>query len=329
MIRLTKVELRRLTARRLTAIGVAGLFLITVLLLAATWFDARPQSRAEQQNAQRQYELAHKDWVDHAADLNKACETEWKAQPDPKPKLEELCSYPEPKPAEFGKPKTVFAEIMPTVLQGSSYLLAFAAFLVGASFLGAEYSSGAIGNWLTFEPRRLRVYGSKLAAAATGFVPIAAVVLAVVLFGTYLILDRLGNTASTTGKVWGDLAATGGRAVVTTAVAAALGCVVGLLLRHTAAAIGVVMGYLVLAEGVFAAFLQKAQPWLVKLNFDAFVRHGARYYANQCETGADGSYHCEYVEKTLSFEHGAWYLAILAVVVIGLGGWVFHRRDIT
>lgn len=328
MIRLTKVELRRLMARRLTVVGLLGLFTITVLLLVATYFEARPLSAVEQQQAQQQFEMAHKDWVDHAAENLKLCEADWAKQPDPKPKLEEMCTYPEPRLEDFGKPQAIFAEIMPDLLQGSSYFLAFAAFLIGASFVGAEFSSGAIGNWLTFEPRRLRVYGSKLLAAALGFVPIAAVVLAVILFGTFLIVDRLGDTASTTGKVWGDLSAIGGRAVLTTALAAALGSVVGLLLRHTAAAIGVVMAYLVLAEGVFAAFLEKAQPWLVKLNFDAFVRHDAQYYVTQCKTGADGSYTCDYVQKTLSFEHGAWYLAIFTAVVVLLGGWVFHRRDV-
>jgi ABC-2 type transport system permease protein len=325
MIRLTKVELRRLTARRLTMIGVAGLFLITALLLIATWFDARPLSAAEQQQAERQFQLAHKDWVDHAAENRTQCEADWKTQPDPKPTLEDMCSYPEPKLVDFGKPPAVYDQIMPNLLQGSSYFLAFAAFLIGASLLGAEFSSGAIGNWLTFEPRRLRVYGSKLLAAATGFIPIAAVVLAVVLLGTFLIVDHLGDTSGTTSKTWGDLSAIGGRAVVTTALAAALGCVAGLLLRHTAAAIGLVMAYLVLAEGVFAAFLEKAQPWLVKVNFDAFVRHDAQYYVTECKTG---SYNCDYVQKTLSFEHGAWYLAILAVLAIALGGWVFHRRDV-
>ena len=95
---------------------------------------------------------------------------------------------------------------------------------------------------------------------------------------------------------------------------------VGLLLRHTAAAIGVAMGYLVLIEGVFARLPERAQPWLVKLNFDAFVRHDTTYYVNECSTGQDGSYSCTSIEKTLSFEHGAWYLGILAVVLVLLGG---------
>ena len=309
-------------------IGVVGLLLITAFLLFAIWQDSRPLSAAEQQQARQNYEFAHQDWVRNAEQNKAMCEADWKHQPDPKPKLEEMCAYPEPKLEDFGKPQTVFAQIMPELLQGTAYFLAFAAFLIGASFLGAEFSTGAIGNWLTFEPRRLRVYGSKLLAAGSGFVPVAAVVLTIVLLGTYLIVDELCDTASTTGKVWSDLSAIGGRVVLTTALAAALGAVVGLLVRHTAAAIGVVMGYLVLAEGVFASFLQKAQPCLVKLNFDAFVRHDARYYVNECETGSDGGYSCDYVEKTLSFEHGAWYLGILTVALIVLGAAVFYRRDV-
>jgi ABC-2 type transport system permease protein len=119
------------------------------------------------------------------------------------------------------------------------------------------------------------------------------------------------------------------------------------------------MAYLVLAEGVFAAVLEKAQSWLVRGNFDAFVRHDAQYYVTECKSGSDGSYACDSVVKTLTFEHGAWYLvsrkrcdltlsaprhapehryrsshiasgtlATLAVVMVLLGGWVFHRRDV-
>lgn len=328
MIRLTKVEIRRLTARRLTVIGVIGVLAITALLLLATWFEARPQSEEQQRASQAQFEMAHQYWVEHADEDRMRCQEDWQKQPDPKPTLEELCSNPEPTIDQFGKPRMVFADTMPELLLGSSYLLVFAAFLIGASFVGAEFSTGAIGNWLTFEPRRLRVYGSKLLAAAIGFVPVAIGVLAIMLLGVYLIVAQLGDTSSTTGKVWGDLTATGGRAVLLIAMGAALGGVVGLLLRHTAAAIGVAMGYLVLVEGVFASFLNKAQPWLIKLNFDAFVRHDTTYYLNECSTGDDGNYMCNSIEKTLSFEHGAWYLGILTVALVLLGGAVFYRRDV-
>ncbi|GAB2675800.1 ABC transporter permease subunit [Kribbella swartbergensis] len=328
MLRLTGVELRRLTARRLTVIGVLGVLAITALLLFVTWREARPLSAEEQRAAQTQFETAHQNWVEHAEEDRQRCEAEWEKQPDPKPTRAEMCSFPEPKLEDFGKPRLVFAEATPELLLGSSYLLVFAAFLIGASFVGAEFSTGAIGNWLTFEPRRLRVYGSKVLAAAIGLAPVAAVVLAIVLLGTYLIVAQLGDTSGTTGKVWADLTGMGGRAVLLIALGASLGGVVGLLLRHTAAALGVAMGYLVLIEGVFAGFLNQAQPWLVKLNFDAFVRHDTTYYVNQCSTGSDGMYLCNSIEKTLSFEHGAWYLGILAAVLIMAGGAVFYRRDV-
>jgi ABC-2 type transport system permease protein len=328
MLRLTQVELRRLFARRMIKFGVAGLLLITGLLMFATWLEARPASEAEQRAAQQQYELAHREWVNNHVANEAQCKKDWANQPDPKPKVEDICAYPEPTLAEFGRPQQVYAEVMPEQLLGLSYLLLFAAFVLGASFVAAEFSTGAIGNWLTFEPRRLRVYGSKLLAAAIGLVPVATVVLALALLGSYLIINQLGNTATTTGKVWGDLVATAGRAVLLTAAGAALGGVVGLLLRHTAAALGVAMGYLVLVEAIFGNLLVKVQPWLIKLNFDAFVRHDTTYYVNQCSSSSDGGYMCNTIEKTLSFEHGAWYLSILAVALVLLGAAVFHRRDV-
>jgi ABC-2 type transport system permease protein len=328
VIRLAGVESRRLFARRLTVIGVAAVLVVTAFLLFATWREARPPSAAQQVQAQQQFEQAQKDWQLHGAEYMKQCETNWKAEPDPKPVLADFCQVMEPKLDQFGKPKTVFAELMPNLLLGSSYLLAFVAFVIGASFVGAEFSSGAIGNWLTFEPRRLRVYGSKLIAAALGMVPLAVVVLAVLTAGTWLIVRHYGTVDSTTGKVWGDLAGTAGRSVALTAGAGALGGVAALLLRHTAAAIGVAMGYLVLVEGVFGGFLMKFQPWLVKANFDAWIAHGTSYYVEVCQTMSEGGYNCNRVEKTLSFEHGAWYLGILAVVLVAVGALVFNRRDV-
>ncbi|WP_432945374.1 ABC transporter permease subunit [Kribbella sp. CA-253562] len=328
MIRLTGVELRRLVARRLVMLGVVAVLGVTVLMLAATWWNARPLSAEQQQQNKVQFEQAHADWEKNHEKYEKECRDAYASQPDPKPSVEEMCTYQEPKLSEWGKPTPSFVEVMPELLQASAYLLAFAAFLIGASFVGAEFSSGSIGNWLTFEPRRLRVYGSKLSALAVGAVPVAVVTLALLLGGTYLIIAQMGVTTGTTGEVWGDLLEMSGRAMVIAAVAGAIGGVLALLLRHTAAAIGVIMGYVVLVEGIFGSVLVSAQPWLARLNFDAWVMHGTTYYVQKCTTGSDGSYICESVEKTLSFEHGAWYLGIGAVLLIALGAVVFNRRDV-
>jgi ABC-2 type transport system permease protein len=48
-----------------------------------------------------------------------------------------------------------------------------------------------------------------------------------------------------------------------------------------------------------------------------------------CQSTSEGYYNCESIEKTLSFEHGAWYLGIGVVLLIALGAVVFNRRDVT
>jgi ABC-2 type transport system permease protein len=330
MIRLTRVEFRRLFARRLTAVCLAAVLVVSGVLLFAVWREAMPLSAGEQRAAQVQYEQAHKDWELHSEEYQEECRKQVAEQPDPKPPVEEACRIPEPTQDQFGKPKTVFTEAMPELLLGTSYLLVFAAFLIGASFVGAEFSSGAIGNWLTFEPRRLRVYAGKLVAAAAGMAPLAVVVLTVVVGGTWLIVGYYGSTAGTTAKVWGDLAGTAGRAVVLTAIAGALGGAIALLLRHTAAAIGVAMAYLVIVEGMFNGFAMRLglEPWMAKLNLDAWVAHGAKYHVLTCHVGPDGMYNCTNPEKVLSFTHGAIYLTVIAAVLIAGGALVFNRRDI-
>ncbi len=325
MIRLTGVELRRLTARRITMIGVAGVVLITAFLLFVTWREARPLSELQQQQAKTQFEMAHKDWVEHHVQNEAECRKSYDEMTGSKPPIDEMCSFPEPKASEWGKPQAVFAELIPTLLQAASYFLLFAGFLIGASFVAAEFSSGAIGNWLTFEPRRIRVYGSKLIAAGLWFVPVGLLVTGVVVLGTYLITAQLGSTA---GTDWSKVVGLMARVVTTTAMGAVLGAVVGFVLRHTAAAIGLVMGYLVLVEAVFGNFLQSAQPWLLGRNFDAFVLHDTKYFLNKCTTDASGNYMCDTIEKTLTFEHGAWYLGVLTLVAVLVAGAVFQRRDV-
>ncbi|HEY8619813.1 MAG TPA: ABC transporter permease subunit, partial [Dermatophilaceae bacterium] len=220
-------------------------------------------------------------------------------------------------------------EMMPNILLAGSYLLAFVAFLVGAGFVAAEFSSGSMANWLTFEPRRMRVYVSKLGAAGLGLIPVTVALLGLLTAGSWLIVSHLASTAGTTAKVWGDLALMGGRAVALAVAAAVAGAAMGVLLRHTAAVLGIAVGYLVLVEGVFGQALQGARPWLLQLNFNAWLQHGAKYFIQTCKTDAQGNYNCQGVEKVLSFGHGSAYLGLLVVLTVGLAALVFRRRDVS
>jgi ABC-2 type transport system permease protein len=329
MMRLTKVELRRLFSRRLTTIALLGALVLTGLLLFGTFMQAKPLSGEELASQQVQLDQAQKDWKANGEQQVKDCLQQQTDAQKSDPKADLGCDHMEPTSANWGKPVAKFDEIMPDVMVGGSYLLAFVGFVVGAGFVAAEFSSGSMANWLTFEPRRLRVYTSKLAAAGLGLIPIAVALLGLLTAGVWLIVGHFAPTAGTTAKVWGDLAGMGGRSLTLALAAAVVGAASGVLLRHTAAVLGIAIGYLVLVEGIFGQALQGARPWLLHLNFEGWLQHGTRYFVNSCTTDAQGNYGCQGVEKVLSFGHSSVYLCVLVVLVVGLAALVFRRRDVS
>ena len=328
MNRLVRVELRRFYLRRLTRVGIVGIVLVVGSLLFSMFQEAKPPSAAQQRIVTAQFQEAHKEWEAHGDQMRADCLT---AQADARthdPKADLGCDHMEPTLASWGKPKPVFHELMPQALRGASYILAFLAFLVGAGFVGAEFTSGSLGTWLTFEPRRMRVYASKLAAAGLGMAPVAAVTIGVVTAGVWLMVRHFNPSSLTTAGMWSTLAGQAGRSLVLTLAAAVGGAVVALLLRHTAAALGVALGYLLVVDGLFAGAFDRAKPWLLRTNIDGWLQHGASYFVQECQTGSDGSYNCQGVQRTLSFGHSSAYLAVLLALAAGLAAAVFRRRDV-
>ncbi|MEP7193051.1 MAG: ABC transporter permease subunit [Actinomycetota bacterium] len=329
MMRLTRVELRRLFSRRLTTIALLGALVLTALMLFATYQQAKPLGGSELASQRTSFNEARKQWDANGPQMVQDCLTQQTEVQKSDSKANLACNQMEPRWENWGKPVAKFSEMMPPVLTGGSMLLAFVGFLIGAGFVAAEFSSGSMANWLTFEPRRLRVYGSKLGAAGLGLLPIAVAVLGLLTAGVWLIVGHFATTAGTTSKAWGNLAQMGGRAVALALAAALAGAAMGVLFRHTAAVLGIAVGYLVLVEGVFRQALQGAQPWLLSLNFQAWLQHGATYYPLVCKTDVQGSYVCQGVETLLTFGHSSTYLGILVVLIVGLAALVFRRRDVS
>ena len=329
MMRLTKVELRRLFWRRLTFIAVLGAMAVTGLMLFGTFQDARPPSGAELTSQRAQFDQAHQEWVVNGAQQEQDCLNQQAEQQKTDPKANLGCSQMEPKWESWGKQPVTFAQTMPSVLLGGAYLMAFVGFLVGASFVGAEFSSGSMGNWLTFEPRRMRVYASKLAAAGLGLVPATVALLGILILGVWLTVRHFNPAAHTTAKVWGDLGLMGARSLALALAATLAGVASGVLLRRTVAVLGIAFGYLVLVEGVFRQQVQSAQMWLLQVNIAGWLKHGTSYFVDRCATDAQGRYTCQSVQKVLTFGHSSVYLGLLVLFVVGLAALVFRRRDVS
>ena len=101
----------------------------------------------------------------------------------------------------------------------------------------------------------------------------------------------------------------------------------GILLRHTAAVLGVALGWAIAGEGVLGNNIRSAQPWLLSTNLTGWLQHGTSYLVDRCSS-SEGGYSCETVQQPLSFAHSATYLAVLVVALVLVTALVFRRRDV-
>ena len=314
-MRLLAAELNRLLSRRFTAIALLLVVAAVGAFQLVVSSELQPPSAADQAALSAQLAEDRRTWETN----EKTC-----AEFD----NPSGCRYPEPQPSDYAYNQS-FGEVLTASLQVSIYLVALTALMVAGSFIGAEYSSGSIANWLTFLPRRGPVFASKLvtvlgfsavvSAAATGLALAAAVVLA----RAYGVAT--GGLSDALGLL--------GRGVLAAMALATLGFCIALVGRHTAAAIGALLGYL------FVWFLrntalanidwaQRLTPWTPEANLAAIVNRGYTYYVPVRTVGADEvSY--DYLERSVGLNHGLVFWAVLLAVVVVGTAIVFRRRDVS
>lgn len=144
-------------------------------------------------------------------------------------------------------------------------------FLLGASFVGAEWRSGSITTSLTWEPRRVPVFFAKALAC---LLVVSATILAVSLLVGLALLPLMlfkGSTAGLDGA-W-TIELTGGilRSVGLAALAAALGFSIASIGRNTAAALGTGFIYLAVIEGLLRSWRPGWAKWLLGDNAGIFL----------------------------------------------------------
>lgn len=324
MSRLLVAELNRLRSRRLTWVAMVLVVVAVGLLQFAVYASVRPATPRELAEGQQAYQQSVQDYNQHKDEIGASAQECVDQGSSP-----ENCGVRPPQLSDFTRTPAPYAEITGSVVTVSMFLTAFAFLLLGASFIGAEYSSGALANWLTFVPQRGKVFAAKLLALLSTTAVVAALVSAVTVRLAAVVTRTVHQPVSGVAK----LLATGGRGVVITAIAALAGFAIALLTRHTIAAAGIVLGYLFVSfvlQGFMSsvAALQKVKPYLPENNALAFLQHGYTYenYANKVtEHGME----YESITKTITFAHSATYWSVLVVLAVALTFWVFRRRDVS
>ncbi|MFF5173976.1 ABC transporter permease subunit [Micromonospora sp. NPDC000089] len=331
-------ELRRLAKRRLTRVMLVLLVLGLGTIVTAFAFSSHQLSPAvvakAQAEADANYRTALADWQRSVTNCEAAkargeqveeplradCGRSWQPTPenfDPAWSLPYQFDFR----AEFGNFVAVFAGVV-----------ALFAFLLGASFVGAEWSSGGMMNLLLWRPKRLTVLGTKLAAVLTAVTGVTVLLGALWTLAFWLIGTYRGSTARVTSGVWQSTGISGLRALALILAVGAVAFALASLGRHTAMALGVAVGLGVVSEiGVRIAVAI------------AGVRFGERYvlstYAlawfQQRWTLTDYR-SCDFVqgvcnprEMLVTWQDSALVFGLGTAVVLVVAFWMMRRRDVT
>ncbi|MBO4206544.1 ABC transporter permease subunit [Micromonospora echinofusca] len=330
-------ELRRLSKRRLTrlllALLVLGLAGIAVALgLSSTKIGPAQRAAAEAQ-VESEYQQAVRSHQQNVADCEAAKargeKTEERFGPDcgrqwvPEREMYDAKWY---LPYEFDM-RSEFG-LMIAAFAGAVSLFAF---LVGASFVGAEWNTGGMMNLLLWRPKRATVLLTKLAAVLSVLLGLG-VVLGLLWTGAIWLVARFsGSTAKMTAGVWESFAISGLRAVGLVLAVGVVAFGLASLGRHTAMALGAAVGVGVLSEIGIQLAVQLAQ-----------VRFGQRYvlstYAlawfekkwtlvdhRSCEF-ARGM--CNPAEFVVTWQQSALVFGVGTVLVLAAAVWSIRRRDI-
>ena len=324
MKRLLFAELNRLRSRRLTWVAMFLVLLVIALLQVAVFLSVKPLTPAELAEGQAQYQESKRSFDANRAQYEQEAQDCVDAGNPP-----EACAIYEPQPEDFATRGVVpFPEIAKIGVTVTVFVASLALLFLGASFIGAEYSSGALANWLSFIPERGKVFASKLLALAVT-AAVATAAFSALTIGLTMAVSRIQG-APITGVA--QLFETGLRGSVIGVIGAVLGFALAMLTRHTIAAAGTVLAYLLLAF-VFSiltqliASMQALKHWLPENNVLAFLNDGYTYQNFVNVITPQGTQQ-DYVSRTISFADSSLYWSVIIVLVVAGTFLLFRRRDV-
>ena len=341
---LVGVELRRLWWRRLTKAVLVGIVAFTGLMVYNVYNQSSPETLAQRldqyqamvADAERQKQEMEANLPAMIAECREAEAAQREQANDSSIDFgcEQIGEFQVPTMEDMGISLPIADRIAAELVPYATFAYAFLALLLMGSFVAAEFSTGALGNWLTFKPQRVRVALSKLAAAGVGGALAAALGLGLLVLGARMVatLNRPGSDLRlpTPPPLEDSVTQLLLRSVLVVVAAGLLGAALALLLRHTAGLVGLLLGYLVVVEFIAVqAFLGgRLTPWAITPNANAFLTKGHQYMAESCTTVA-GELSCAHSSQTISYTHGWVYLLVLVLGLSTAAVLVFRRRDVT
>lgn len=322
-MRLFGVEIRRLLSRRAFWLLTLGVFLIFGWIAGATAWDSHPPTDDEVAQAQQMVEENQR----FMEEDHERCEEEgWEDEPE-EFGIEDCDEILESAPMveDFTYSSLYsFADEAPDQIAGLVWVVAAFAFVIGATFVGAEWSSGMISTLLTWQPRRLRLATAKTAAAVLIVTVTAAILLALVIGSLYIVADIRGMTDRTTDDVVRNIVLTALRGTGLAAGLAAIGAGLAGTLRSTVGPLVAALAYAVGIEGFARSLWPDSDRWLLSNNVLAWIGDGVNINRYDCSDLSE----CTETSTRITLIDGALVLGIVLFAALMLHAVTFARRDV-
>lgn len=345
---LVRAELRRLFKRRVTFWMLLAVLGITGLTVAGVGIGSEkigPEQLAEaERQAEAEYQEAlryHNETID---DQVADCERE-QANADagdqfanypPGFDCEEIRQWAPQRenfdPQWYLPPSFHFRAQFGELITGWAALLALFGFLVGASFVGAEWRTGGMMNLLLWQPRRVRVLATKLGALLGALTGIAVVTGALWTGSFWLVAHFGGITETMTSGAWQSFGLSGLRGLVLALAATAAGFALASLGRHAAMALGaavaaVVVGLLGVLIVMSTLGVRWLEAWLWVTYIQAWMEGSVVLYDYQSCDFAFGA--CEPATMEITWQVAGLGLGAATIALIGAAMWQIRLRDVT
>lgn len=324
MMRLVRVELARLVARRAVLLTVLLALAVGLVAVAGVFQQARAidQARAG-------FDAVYQQMADTIEEDIERCklEEEFEREQSGEEGIDFGCDEIRlPTIEEYAGQMPSLVEQYQSLLGAFVYPLMFLALALGSTAVAAEFAHRTMGTWLTFEPRRTLVFVSKVVAPVIAAVPIALVGLTTVLIGVPAVFRWFRIDDGITAAEWGSIAAMSGRIVGLTLLAAAAGAALAFLVRHSGLVIGILVGYLVVGEGLLGLGLGFLSRFSLGRNIIAVVQDGTTWTTWPLNCGYVQD--CREIVHRVSLGEGVALLGVVLGVLMLLGWWRFVRSDI-
>lgn len=208
------------------------------------------------------------------------------------------------------------------VLFPMGLLIPIMAFVIGASYYGADEKVGMIEQLLTWEPRRSRLLLARVISGAVSLFLIATLLSAFLVVLLVILSAVTGGDTSGVGDALGEIIAAIIRSGLTGAMFFLIGLGITVLVNNSIASI---VGFLIwtfVIETLISGFLPRVSAWLPVTNANTFVP------GQDFEIFSDPFGGFSEPEVLFGPTQAGIRILIWAVVVIGLGAVVFNRRDV-